>query len=76
MFDTSGKKLAFEFKQHFAVSIHDFMHTARMMMIYDMMQEQKTSIDEIARITAFPSVMNMIMQVADYYSCNRSATYQ
>jgi AraC-like DNA-binding protein len=76
MFDTSAKKLSFEFKQHFAVSIHDFMHTARMMMIYDMMQNQTASMDEIARISEFPNVMNMMMQVADYYACNRSATYQ
>ncbi|MBW8688165.1 hypothetical protein [Chitinophaga rhizophila] len=76
MFNTTGKKLAFEFKQHFAVSIHDFMHMSRMMFIYDLMQKQVISMDEIARITEFPNTLNMIMQVTDYYACSRSTTYQ
>jgi hypothetical protein len=76
MFNTSGKKLGFEFKQHFAVSVHDFMHMSRMMTIYDMMQNQVAPVEEIARITEFPNVLNMMMQVADYYACSRSATYQ
>lgn len=76
MFHIDGKKVGFEFKQHFAVSIHDFMHTARMMLIYEIMQSQTSPIEEIAKLTEFPNVMNMMMQVADYYACNRSATYQ
>jgi hypothetical protein len=76
MFETSGKELAFEFKQHFAVNIHDFMHMSRMMLIYDMMQQAVVPMEEIARITEFPNVLNMMMQVSDYYSCNRTSTYQ
>lgn len=76
MFNSTGKKLGFEFKQHFAVSVHDFMHMSRMMLIYETMQSQTSPMEEIAKLTEFPNVMNMMMQVADYYACTRSATYQ
>lgn len=76
IFKTTGKQLAFEFKQHFALTIHEFMHMCRMMLIYDMMQEEGTPVEEIARITEYPNAFNMLMQVADYYACQKSATYQ
>jgi AraC-like DNA-binding protein len=76
MFKTPSKQLAFEFKQHFALTIHEFMHMCRMMLIYEMMQEEGTPVEEIARITEYPNAFNMLMQVADYYACQRSATYQ
>ncbi|SHN45684.1 AraC family transcriptional regulator [Chitinophaga sp. CF418] len=76
IFKASGKQLAFEFKQHFALSIHEFMHMCRMMHIYDVMQKANTPTEKIAAISEYPNVTNMLIQLKDYYACMRSTTYQ
>jgi len=76
IFKASGKQLAFEFKQHFALTIHEYMHMCRMMHIYDLLQKANTPAEEIASISEYPNVTNMVMQLRDYYACMRSATYQ
>ncbi|UPK69731.1 hypothetical protein [Chitinophaga filiformis] len=76
IFKASGKQLAFEFKQHFAFTIHEYMHMCRMMHIYDVMQKANTPAEKIAAISEYPNVTNMLIQLKEYYACMRSATYQ
>jgi len=73
VFNISGIKLAQGFRQHFSIGIASFLHMQRMMLAYNCLIQQPSSIKEIADITGHTSADDLIRDVEKYYSCNIAA---
>jgi AraC-like DNA-binding protein len=73
MYDIPVAELEHGFRQHFAISILDYMYMLNMMMIWHLVQANAIAIDDVAVVARFEDVTTMMQQVVAYYGVNPAA---
>ncbi|HJT74983.1 MAG TPA: AraC family transcriptional regulator [Chitinophaga sp.] len=67
MFGLSIAELEQGFQQHFAISLEEFIHMIRMMLVYHLLQNDKLTLPMIAEVADFEDVDEMLIQAKEYY---------
>ncbi|WPQ63385.1 hypothetical protein SIO70_00725 [Chitinophaga sancti] len=70
MYNIPVEELEHGFEQHFAISIADYLHMGKMMMIWHAIQENAFPLEEIAKVTNYKQVASMLEAVEEYYGFN------
>jgi AraC-like DNA-binding protein len=73
IFNLPAEQLAHGFRQHFSMSVEDFMWMLKMMLTYNMLQKRYWSLDVIADAAGFEDIREMTTQVELYYGCKIAA---
>jgi AraC-like DNA-binding protein len=68
-FNITSSELANGFKQHFNISIEDFMHMQQMIHTYQLLQNKFWSPEIIAEKAGFINVNEMTRHIESYYEC-------
>lgn len=66
----STEQLERGFRQHFAISIHDFLYMLKMMTTFQLLYACQLSLEVIAETAGFNSVQEMRMHMEYYYDCS------
>ncbi len=73
MFNLSGVKLAQGFRAQFSIGIAAFLHMLKMMMIYNTLLQKACTLKELALISGYRNIEDMIRDVEKYYNCSLAA---
>lgn len=70
MFQLSPDQLSHGFRQHFSITVEEFMFMLRMMTAYHLLHRKYLSLADVAYTTGFTDVAEMTIQLECYYNCS------
>ncbi|WP_343670070.1 hypothetical protein [Chitinophaga sp.] len=70
MYDIDEKEMEQSFRQHFAISITDYMHMIKMMMVWHSLQTSSFPLSEISRVAGYQSTNELVNDLVAYYGVN------
>lgn len=70
MYKIDQKEMEDAFRQHFAISITDYMHMIKMMMIYHTLQASSYSLADISEVAGYHTPNELVKDFIAYYDVN------
>jgi len=67
MYDIPLEEIDHGFRQHFAISIGDYVNMVKMMMVWHLVVENKSTLEDIMRVTGFRDVEEMRGRLVEWY---------
>lgn len=67
LYNIPQQELEHGFRQHFAISIADYMHMLKMMVTWHLVQTDAFPLNEVGNVTGYPDAAFMISELKAYY---------